>query len=159
MTTSHISEYQEFELKSSRLCSKSSYSMPRHPSPWNCLWVSSKGHWLGTENATQWQSTYEHISQPGFQPQHHKRERVPIPYQNETAECELSGILLHKTFYISYFVINPKTRLWRQYSWVSTEQTTEEGNNQTQGKERAAICYWNTRKAWARNKFTQDTFC
>lgn len=74
------------------------------------------------------------------QPQHHKRERAPIPYQNETAECELSGILLHKTFYISYFVINPKTRLWRQHSSVSSEQTAEEGSSQTQGKGRAAKC-------------------
>lgn len=60
MTTSHISECQEFELKSSHWCSRSSCSMTHHPSPWHCLCVSSKGHWLGTENATQWQSTYKH---------------------------------------------------------------------------------------------------
>ena len=84
MTTSHISECQEFELKSSHLCSKSSGSRTHRPSPGHCLCVSSKGHWLGTEKQAQ--------------PQHHKRRRVPIPYQNETAECELSEYFFIKPF-------------------------------------------------------------
>lgn len=121
--------------------SQHAYCLARRPQPDHCLlWASI---------SSSKRNERFRLSQNALIPWNiqHQAERINVNFEDG-----FSGSPLDFLFY-------KVAKKWKKKSsCISTEQIREEGNIWIGDKCGVAICYWNTRKDWARNKFTQEIF-